>query len=381
MSTTRIDTLDSGTKTPLGMRLAFALSISLMCLGAYKTFAAPGAEAGRVQTLTQDSAGIGTAETRLTPIEEIELGTRVLADSPTEDFDRDLGLSVSPATWSRLDLTVQKDDGGKSEVALLRPSWWISTRNVRAGHQFPLSIPDCGINGPAFVNRISACPQIADGAGEVVTGTFLHNTSLRIDLQFDGTSETIACTPNHRFWSEDRQIFVTADDLREGEHLRTATGHCSLAGKVVSQSTGPVYNLEVFGSHVYHVGTSGILTHNGCAKYSVYVLRSKSGKTKYWGITRQDPYQRMRQHARDKTKDFVDMRVVSTDLTYRQARNVEGSALKWADGKGLQNARRQDGQFYHSYPDSPTKGVLLSEDYINSLLHKAFLPFDKIYVK
>jgi hypothetical protein len=40
----------------------------------------------------------------------------------------------------------------------------------------------------------------------------------------EGLDEPIGTTPNHPFWSEDRQTFVRADELKEGEHLRAFNG-------------------------------------------------------------------------------------------------------------------------------------------------------------
>ncbi|MCA9038473.1 MAG: hypothetical protein KDA91_25280 [Planctomycetaceae bacterium] len=107
-------------------------------------------------------------------------------------------------------------------------------------------------------------PEIADWPGQVVTGTFCHRAARTIDLTIAGESSPIGCTANHPFWSEDRQDFVRADSLQPGETLRTTNGLTT----VVSTTTVPgqtfVYNLEVHGLHVYHVGESGILVHNSC---------------------------------------------------------------------------------------------------------------------
>jgi RHS repeat-associated protein len=107
---------------------------------------------------------------------------------------------------------------------------------------------------------------------------------------------------------------------------------------------------------------------------SVYVLK-RNGKIVYVGITKRDPAVRMREHARGnpskgvKAKNFDEMVVVATGLTRRQARNIEGSALKniaeAQAGTGppiqnvapsLDNAPRQGSNTYcHSY-DSNTSG-------------------------
>lgn len=104
---------------------------------------------------------------------------------------------------------------------------------------------------------------------------------------------------------------------------------------------------------------------------SVYVLK-KNGKIVYVGITNRDPKTRAGEHGRGTAKipkkDFDEMVVIKKDLTRRQARNIEGSALlNIQEGKGLNsdgtkigtldNKERtaQPGTYYHSY-DQDTSG-------------------------
>ena len=105
------------------------------------------------------------------------------------------------------------------------------------------------------------------------------------------------------------------------------------------------------------------------SSYSVYVLK-KDGKIVYYGITKQKPKSRKNQHKKGSTKvpkkDFNEMVVIDSGLTRRQARNIEGSALHHADGDGLDNLTRNDGQYYHSYNKNPGKGrQLVGQDVIN----------------
>lgn len=104
---------------------------------------------------------------------------------------------------------------------------------------------------------------------------------------------------------------------------------------------------------------------------SVYVLK-KNGKIVYVGITNRDPKTRAGEHGRGTAKipkkDFDEMVVIKKDLTRRQARNIEGSALlNIQEGNGLNsdgtkvgtldNKERtaQPGTYYHSY-DQDTSG-------------------------
>ncbi|MFN0196550.1 MAG: polymorphic toxin-type HINT domain-containing protein [Planctomycetaceae bacterium] len=87
-------------------------------------------------------------------------------------------------------------------------------------------------------------------------------------MRIEGLDGAIGTTPNHPFWSEDRQTFVRADELESGETLRTPNG----TAKVQSLSQRPgrdmVFNLEVQADHVYHVSSTGVLVHNGGGKKS-----------------------------------------------------------------------------------------------------------------
>ncbi len=76
----------------------------------------------------------------------------------------------------------------------------------------------------------------------------------------------------------------------------------------------------------------------------------------YNGITKNPIKDRIGDHMRDPNKDFSEFRYVEVDDRIA-SRNLEGSALHNADGSGLQNKTRKDGQYYHSYdPDNLADG-------------------------
>jgi hypothetical protein len=200
--------------------------------------------------------------TTLTPIEQIQVGDRVLAESPTGEEDTAFGSEIIPSDWRKLTLRAPKRDGTVAEVVLLRPLTWLNEQHGEVGGTVFISVPECGIDGHAGVLAIEACPDISSGAGRVVTGTFLHQARSTITLTIAGQSEPIECTGNHPFWSEDRQTFVRADSLQSHETLRTATGLTTIESWTPDLNPTPVYNIEVHGAHVYHVGTSGVVVHN-----------------------------------------------------------------------------------------------------------------------
>ncbi|MBQ5788683.1 MAG: hypothetical protein IIW01_00205, partial [Thermoguttaceae bacterium] len=89
-----------------------------------------------------------------------------------------------------------------------------------------------------------------------------------IDLQIEGQPKPIGCTTTHPFWSVDRQDFVEAGRLQQGERVQLYSGETK---RVVQKLPRPgpvnVYNLEVYAEHVYRVTPDGVLTHNsGCGR-------------------------------------------------------------------------------------------------------------------
>ncbi len=215
-----------------------------------------------VSAMRRTNAPRPAVKTTLTPIEQIQVGDRVLAESPTGEEDTAFGSEIIPSDWRKLTLRAPKRDGTVAEVVLLRPLTWLNEQHGEVGGTVFISVPECGIDGNAEVLAIDPCPAILSGAGRVVTGTFLHQARSTITLTIAGQSEPIECTGNHPFWSEDRQTFVRADSLQPNETLRTATGLTTVESWTPELSSTPVYNIEVHGAHVYHVGTSGVVVHN-----------------------------------------------------------------------------------------------------------------------
>jgi len=204
----------------------------------------------------------------------------VLGENPTGQFDESLGREVDPATWRKLTLRAPKRDGTYADVVLLRPQWWLDERGATVGGTALIAVPECGIDGNAEVLAIEPCSPLASGTGPVVTATFRHQSAQVLDLHIEGHDDPIGTTANHPFWSEDRRSFVRADALRVGERLRGMNGPTRVRKIVPIGVAEPVFNLEVLGQHVYRVGASAILVHNGaddCFKFAQKVVNEQSG--------------------------------------------------------------------------------------------------------
>ena len=153
---------------------------------------------------------------------------------------------------------------------LLRHVDFIKSQGIAVGRRVPLDLSEQETNGEALILAVEPCPSIEAGIGEVVTGTFSHVASEIVELRVLGQAEPIGVTPEHPFWSIERQDFVPVGELRIGETLRTVHGEQTAVESITPR--GPparVYNLEIDGAHQYHVSSLGLLVHNMCAKGAI----------------------------------------------------------------------------------------------------------------
>ncbi len=208
----------------------------------------------------------------------------VLAENPKGEQNLEFGADVNPPTWKLMSLRALKVDGSTAYIRMIRPDWWLAENDAEVNGSVYISVPECGIDGNALIVAIQACPRLLPRPGPefcVITAVFRHENARVLDLRVDGLDGSIGTTPNHPFWSEDRQKFVRADDLQPGETLRTADDQDGLTTHVVSLTTRPgrhvVYNLEVQADHVYHVSTTGVLVHNGGVKNCAEALQTPWG--------------------------------------------------------------------------------------------------------
>ncbi len=223
--------------------------------------------------------------TRLVAIEQLQVGQRVRADAPTDELDLQFGTEVVSEDWRKLTLLAPKRDGSTADVVLLRPLTWLNEQQAEVGGTVFISVPECGIDGNAQVLAIEPCPEILPGDGRVITGTFRHQVSASISLSIAGQQEPILCTGNHPFWSEDRHDFVRADSLKPNETLRTTSGSTTVTSLTHIPGSTAVYNLEIHGTHVYHVGSSGVLVHNGnplCPELMAKIVEQIPADIKTW---------------------------------------------------------------------------------------------------
>ena len=273
----------------------------------------------------EDNVSATAASLVTKPIEQVRVGDRVRSENPTDEVDLEFG-EVDQATWLQLTLRAPRVDGNWSHVVLLRPASWVEEHSATVGGKLEISVDDCGIEGDAEVLAIDPCPPIMAGSGRVVTGTYRHEAAQILDLHVEGLEKPIGTTPNHLFWSADREEFIPAGGLQPGERLDDLVGKPRVMRAVLRDQPETVYNLEVEVDHLYHVGPSGILVHNGKSEF-VYQLVNAAGDVVYVGIAKNKAqlFDRLKKHAADpyKAGKFVAMQVIGRNLTHNQARTLE----------------------------------------------------------
>ena len=290
-------------------------------------------------------------------IEDVRVGMRVLARNPEVSSRERKLLEVEPEwqNWIRFSLELSREDGSIVQIDMMRPEqWWLNRLCVAAsepsvssktgteahgtesrstesklfvarpffrhaiysssilsangakpaGLGVILDIPELGATGVAKITKRLPIKVTQDQSGCVVVSTFRHPTTMGVlNVTFEGDADSIGVTANHLFWSVRQKKYLPISKLELGEEVETWLGETK---KIVSKLPRPgptvVYNLEVFGEHVYFVGESGVLAHNSCPRnvlvvgeadtleYSLNLARNNPNMrittTGYRGLTR-----------------------------------------------------------------------------------------------
>ncbi len=152
------------------------------------------------------------------------------------------------------------------KVSLGRPVTWIEQAQRNRDGRLWLELSELDIADWATVVSTEECRAEIEGEGRLVTGRFEHSSAEVLNLYVEGERTPIGTTASHPFWSQDRRAFVSAESLRTTERLRLENGRTAAVIRIEQlPGTQSVYNLEVDGEHVYHVGLHGVLVHNTCA--------------------------------------------------------------------------------------------------------------------
>ena len=238
-----------------------------------------------------DRTGLETQLIRGTPattraIESIRVGDRVFARNP--EVDNQTRSRWDEPDWQecllvslRMPIPNTKEAGEYDllKIELLRPEDWFLERTQLLvdgaaerdeeslgliGVTIDLSLPEMGANGRAVVERMRPVPAISSGPGQVVTATFAHPPSTTVlDVTFEDSTAPIGVTSNHLFWSASDEAFLPIEQFEVGDRVLTIFGETKRIESMLARpGPGMVFNLEVYGEHVYFVGDQGVLSHN-----------------------------------------------------------------------------------------------------------------------
>lgn len=150
-------------------------------------------------------------------------------------------------------------------VDTLRPVEWVEASAVRVDSRVSLWLPELGLEGMARVIAVEPCPPIEPGPGRVVLSTVRHSSAALMRIEFVDSDSPLRLTPEHRLYSEDRDDWAPAGDLRPGEFVRTIGGPLQVATISPVPGRHAVYNLEVETTHCYYAGEPAVLSHNAAA--------------------------------------------------------------------------------------------------------------------
>ena len=185
----------------------------------------------------------------------------------------------------------------REQLFLLRPE-----KTIRAWQQMQkqqgyilLNMPEYGLNNlHAYISSVdnlhlyNTIRKNHPDTGQI-TGIFLHHTKdvrqYIIQNKETGKTSYINATPSHKFYMENKKVFVPISQFTDKDtlldyHGKRATLLCGNnkhsnnrhgnnrhkhCGKPIYQGKPTtVYNLEVYPQHTYYIGEPQILAHNCC---------------------------------------------------------------------------------------------------------------------
>ena len=176
---------------------------------------------------------------------------------PLPEYFDESGFPIDPSVVAAM--LAERSAASNDTVAGL------PTEPLIVGSTIFVDLPEHGISADFTVSAILPCPTPNPSDGYLVTTKFIHENAEILDLRIEGSADVIGTTSSHPFWSEDRQQFVAAGDLRVGENLQLADDATRKVEALTRRETREtVYNIEVDGEHVFYVGEDGVLVHNSC---------------------------------------------------------------------------------------------------------------------
>lgn len=186
------------------------------------------------------------------PIEAIQVGDRL--EGPA-------GETAVDETWVRvrIELDDPRAPGAVYEIEALRPLEWVNALRAELSGYVELASAGGWLRGRARITSVTPA-RVAPGAGPVVLTKVSYLADDVVEVVLDG--EVLRATSTHPLWSLDREGWVPAGELREGERMRARSGEVIVEAVRPLAGWQRVYNLEVEGERAYFAGESGVWGHN-----------------------------------------------------------------------------------------------------------------------
>ncbi len=104
------------------------------------------------------SSSVEQANTLSVAIEDVPFGSRIGTVNPQSgDYD---DPTPDHHSWSKIDLTITREDGVVVDVELLRPDQWILDNDLFVGSEIPIHIEELEVHRTATVKtRLVLCPR------------------------------------------------------------------------------------------------------------------------------------------------------------------------------------------------------------------------------
>jgi hypothetical protein len=199
-------------------------------------------------------------------IEELRVGDKVTTTNVAKDKP-DGWTEVDPKRWRVVKLLMPDPKGSEDvyELELLRSLKWIREVGAAPRRWIEIGLPEIGLTGLAKAVAITACPKIKVGPGRVVLMTVTHLDQGVMEIEFAGLKNALEPTASHPLFSEDRNDWVAAGQLRVGERIRTKAETARIEAIRWKRGEHRVYNIEVEADHSYFVSRLELLSHNSGA--------------------------------------------------------------------------------------------------------------------
>jgi hypothetical protein len=198
------------------------------------------------------------------PIEQLRVGQRVLTTDSASGPGVRAQTTIEMPSWRHITLAMPNPDGSGDiiDVELLRPLSWLCSLGATPGAEIDFALPELGVAGPAHVISVTACPLIEAGLGRVVLATMTHLNCEVLQVSLEGLHHPLELTRPHRLFSETKQAWVPAANLRSGDRLRTRAGFATVSAIRAKRGIHRVYNVEVDTEHCYYASAAQVLSHN-----------------------------------------------------------------------------------------------------------------------